>query len=217
MSLPQSVRSLLPLLIGLVVGAIGTSLFLESMPGAPGSPEEHAKNLEIERERLKKENDALKAADSQVRDRRGFVQRISSSYPTRTLAEEARGALEDIREGRPVSPDDLFRITKPLVRDLAPLFDRMRVREERRMIDSMTGELARKYDLTPQNQAALKKWFEEKTSEEAKRLTELLSQDHTRLEDVMRATRDIRPDEGLESFMPSILHRINWRHSRSSE
>jgi hypothetical protein len=73
------------------------------------------------------------------------------------------------------------------------------------MIDSMTGELARKYDLSPQNQAALKKWFEEKTSTEARKITDLLSQDHTRLEDVIRATRDVRPDDGIETFMAGVL------------
>jgi hypothetical protein len=205
MSLPQSVRSLLPLVIGLVVGGLGASLFRESLPGAPGSPEEHARKLELEKERLKRENEALRMADSQVRDGRGFIRRSSTGSSGRTTADEARGLFDDLREGRPVSPEDIFRISKPLVRDLAPLFDRIRVREEKRMIDSMTGELARKYDLTPQNQAALKKWFEEKTSTEARKITDLLSQDHTRLEDVIRATRDVRPDEGLESFMAGVL------------
>jgi hypothetical protein len=203
MSLPQSARSLLPLLIGLAVGAIGASLFLESMPGAPGSAEEHARNLEVEKERLQKQNEALKA---DARGERGLLRRISPGGSSgRTMGDDIRGVFEDVREGRPVSPEDLFRVTKPLVRDLAPLFDRIRVREEKRMIDSMTGELARKYDLTPQHQAALKKWFEEKTSAEAKKITDLMSQDHTRLEDVIRATRDVRPDEGLENFMAGVL------------
>jgi hypothetical protein len=206
MSLPQSVRSLLPLVIGLVVGGVGASLFRESLPGTPGSPEEHAKKLEVEKERLQREIAALKVADLQARDGRGFIRRSSTGgNSARTMADEARGVFDDLREGRPVSPEDLFRISKPLVRDLAPLFDRIRVREEKRMIDSMTGKLAREYDLTPQNQAKLKKWFEEKTSAEARKVTDLLAQDHTRLEDVIRATRDVRPDEGLENFMVGVL------------
>jgi hypothetical protein len=97
------------------------------------------------------------------------------------------------------------------------LFDRIRVREEKRMIESMTGKLAREYDLTPQNQAALKKWFEEITSTEARKITDLLSQDHTRLEDVIRATRDVRPDDGIETFMAGVLPPDKLPHSRSSD
>jgi hypothetical protein len=206
MTLPQSVRSFLPLVIGLVVGGVGASLFHESMPGAPGSAEEQAKKLEVEKERLQRENDALKAAGALPRGERGLFRRISSGgVGGRTMGEDVRSLFDDLREGKPVNVEDLFRVTKPLARDLAPLFDRIRVREERRMIDSMTGELARKYNLTSENQVALKKWFEEKTSVEARRITDLLSQDHTRLEDVMRATRDYRPDDGLESFMAGVL------------
>jgi hypothetical protein len=88
------------------------------------------RKLELEKERLKRENDALKTADSQLRDGRGFIRR-SSTGSGRTTADEARGLFDDLREGRPVSPEDIFRISKPLVRDLAPLFDRIRVREEK--------------------------------------------------------------------------------------
>jgi hypothetical protein len=73
------------------------------------------------------------------------------------------------------------------------------------MIDSLTGELARKYDLTPENQAALKQWFQQKTVEEASRWSELLAQDQTGIEDLMRASRDIRPDRGLDTFMEGML------------
>ena len=118
----------------------------------------------------------------------------------------ARGRIaEDIREGRPVNPDDIFQASKPLMRDLAPLFDRMRVKAQKEMIDRMTGELARKYHLTPQGQDVLKQWFDKKATEDAKRWSEMVTSDGTRLVDMMNAAQNVRPDEGLDAFMPSIL------------
>ena len=91
------------------------------MPGAEGSPEERATWLEVELKKAQNRIAALEAADPRGRRK-----------PGRTFADGARNIAEDIRDGRPVSPDDLFRATQPLLRDLSPLFDRMRVREERR-------------------------------------------------------------------------------------
>jgi hypothetical protein len=81
----------------------------------------------------------------------------------------------------------------------------MRVRQQKAAIDSMSGEFARKYALNPQQQAALKQWFEQRANVEAQRWTDMLANPHTGLEDVMRAARDVRPDDGLDAFMPSIL------------
>ena len=194
MSLAQSIRPLIPLVIGLVVGGVGSTLFRQSMPGAEGSPEERADKMEVELKRAQNRIAALE--DSDPRGRR---------KPGRTFADGARNIAEDIREGRPVSPDDIFRASQPLLRDLAPLFDRMRVKQQQQRIESMTGELARKYDLTPQQQESLKQWFEQKSEADAKRWSDLVAQDGTRLEDVMRASRDVRPDDGLDPFMEKTL------------
>ena len=40
MPLPQPIRALIPLAIGLLVGGVGATMFMQSMPGAEGSPEE---------------------------------------------------------------------------------------------------------------------------------------------------------------------------------
>ncbi len=211
MAIPQSIRALLPLLIGLVVGGAGATMFLESMPGSEGSPEERANKLELELKRAQKQIASLEAAGAAAPAPRSLIERLAGGSSggreesTRTLSDGARRIAEDIRAGRPVSPDDIFRATQPLMRDLAPLFDRMRVKGQQQQIDSMTGELARKYALTPQSQELLKKWFEKKANEEAKRWSELVARDGTRLEDVMRASQNIRPDEGLDAFMPGIL------------
>lgn len=194
MNLAQAIRPLLPLVIGLAVGGVGATLFQQSMPGAAGSPEERARKLEVELHRAQNRIATLEAANPRAARR-----------PGRTFADGARNLAEDIREGRPVSPDDIFRATQPLLRDLAPLFDRMRVKQQQQMIERMTGELARKYDLTTQQQESLKQWFGQKAQDDAKRWNDLIAQDGTRLEDLMRASRDVRPDDGLDAFMENTL------------
>lgn len=184
---------MIPLVIGLVIGGSGAILFQQSMLGAEGSPEERAANLEV---KLKKAENRIAALEADPHSRR---------KTGRTIKDGVRDIAEDIREGRPVSPEDIFRASQPLMRDLAPLFDRMRVRAQRQMIDRMSGELARKYDLTTNQQDSLRRWFETKSEESAKRWSDLIAQDGTRLEDVMKASRDVRPDDGLDQFMEKTL------------
>ena len=197
MSLAQNLRSLIPLIIGLAVGGAGVAMFREIMPGAAGTAEERAEKLEVELKRAQNRVAALEAAGQQGRSRAENIKR--------SLGDGARSIVQDIRDGRPVSPEDIFRASKPLMRDLAPLFDRLRVKEQRNWIDSMSGELARKYNLTAENQTALKQWFDAKSRDEAKRWSEMLGRDETRLEDVVEASRRVHTDEGLEDFMGGIL------------
>lgn len=197
MAIPQSVRTFVPLIVGLAIGAVGAVLFQESLPGSEGSPQERANKLEAELKQAQKrlaELEAPTSGEPRVRQR-----------PGRTLTDGVRSLGEDIRAGRAVTPEDIFRATQPLMRDLAPLFDRARVKQQRQWIDSMTGELARKYNLTPEKKAALHDWFEGKSAEEAKRWSEMIGKDGTRLEDVMRASQNVRPDAGLDDFMGTIL------------
>ncbi|HEX8295836.1 MAG TPA: hypothetical protein VF593_06015 [Chthoniobacteraceae bacterium] len=202
MNIAQSLRSILPLIIGLAVGIVGAVMFAESMPGAAGSAEERAAKLEAE---LKKSRNRVAALEAESGSGGKSGGRSGDGKPGKTFADGARNIAEDLREGRPVSPEDIYRSSKPLLRDLAPIFDRMRVKQEQHAIQRMTGELARKYDLSPENQTALKEWFQRKSQEEAKRWSELISADGTRLEDLMRASREVRPDTGLDAFMSGIL------------
>ena len=196
---PNLLRSVLPTLAGLVVGAVGATLFRESLPGGEGSPQERVAKLESELKHAQNRLTALEATESQPRKAQSLLGK------TRKLADGARNIAEDIREGRPVNPEDIFRASQPLIRDLAPLFDRMRVKSQKEVIDSRSGQLARKYQLNPEQQAKLKAWFEQKSNEDAKRWTDLVSRENTRLVDLMQASRDVRPDEGLDSFMPTLL------------
>jgi len=194
MSFATTLRSAIPLALGLAIGGVGATLFLQSMPGEEGSPEERANKLEVELKKARNEIASLEASLPGGARRGG-----------RTFRDGARGIAEDIKAGRPVTPEDIFRASQPLMRDFSPLIDRMRVRQEQRRADSISGELARKYDLNPAQQESLKKWFEKKAEDDAKRFSDLVGSDSTRLQDLMRAGQDMRPDDGLDSFMESTL------------
>lgn len=186
-------RSFLSLAAGLVVGAAGAVLFIQSMPPEKGSAEERAGKLEVELKRAQNRVAALEAADPGRR------------RPGRTLADGVRGIAENIREGKPVTPDDVFQATQPLIRDLSPLFDRVRVKELQRQTDAKAGELARKYALNPGQQQALQKWLAQNAVDESKRFSDLISQKGAKLEDVMKASTDVRIDHQLDNFMQGIL------------
>ncbi len=190
----MTARPYITLVVGLLAGVAGAILFLQSMPPKEGSAEERVDKLEVE---LKKANNrvaALENADPQGRRR-----------PGRTMKDGMRSIAENIRDGKPVTPDDVFRATQPLIRDLGPLFDRMRVRELQRQSDSKAGELARKYSLTASQQESLKQWLDQKAVDDAKHFTDLVSQEGTKLEDLARASADVRVDDGLEKYMEATL------------
>lgn len=187
-------RPLISLVIGLVVGVVGAILFAQSMLPEEGSADERVAKLEVELKRANNRVAALEGADPSGRRR-----------PGRTVKDNVRGIAEDIRDGKAVTPDDVFRATQPLIRDLAPLFDRIRVRELQRQSDSKAGEIARKYSLNLAQQEALKKWLDQNAEMEAKRYSNLISQDGTRLEDLAKASNDVRVNEGLDKYLESTL------------
>lgn len=190
----MAARPYITLVVGLLVGVAGAVLFLQSMPPEEGSAEERADKLEVELKRAENRVAALEGADPRGRRR-----------PGRTLADGMRNIAEDLRTGKPVTPDDVFRATQPFIRDFSPLFDRMRVRELQRQSDTKAGELARKYSLNPAQQESLKKWLDQKAVDDAKRYTDLVSQEGTRLEDLAKASANVRVDDGLEEFMETTL------------
>ncbi len=194
MPLPQSIRALVPLVIGLAVGGVGAVLFQQSMTGAEGTPEQRAAKLEVE---LKKARNQIAAMED------------TDKYGRRKSKRSIKDGLAEIRDklhdGEAVTPEDVFRLSQPWMRDLAPLLERMRIREQNRVIESKTGELARKYNLTQEQQTALQRWFEAKSEESAKEWTSLVTQEGTSMKDIMKAARDVRPDDGLDQFMERQL------------
>jgi hypothetical protein len=191
MPIAPTLKSLLPLVAGLAIGGLGATLFRDSLIGEEGSPEQRVATLEVA---LKKAENRLIALEGDGRRRSG-----------RTTADGLRDLRDDLAAGRPVTPDDVFRVMQPAMRQLSPLLDRMRVRDQMRRIDSMTGELARKYDLSAAQQESLKAWFRQKAEADAKEWSDRVASDSTTLDDLARASRDMRPDDGLEDFMATQL------------
>jgi len=182
----------LPLTAGLILGGVGMKLFADSGPGAKGSPEAAVTRLEVE---LKKAQNRITELEASGRTGR----------PGRTLTDGLRELTEDIRAGRPVSPDDIFQKCQPLIGALAPLFERIRVREAEKMADSLAGEMIRKYGLDPSQQATLKQWFKQKAEDDAKAWTDLVSRKGTSLQDLAKEARNVRPDRGIDSVMETML------------
>ncbi|BCU76731.1 hypothetical protein llg_14460 [Luteolibacter sp. LG18] len=182
----------MPLVAGLVIGGAGVGLFAGSHPGAEGTPEAQVTRLEVE----------LKSARNRITELEASGR---TGRPGRTVSDGLRELAEDIRAGRPVSPDDIFQKCQPLIGTLAPLFERIRVREAEKIADSLAGEMIRKYGLDPGQQAALKRWFEQKAEADAKAWTDLVSRKGTSLQDLAKEARNVRPDQGLDSVMETML------------
>jgi len=186
-------RTLFSVTIGLIIGAIGATLFSQSMPPKEGSAEERVSKLEFE---LKRANNRVSLLQQTGRNGENL---------NRTLKDGVRNITEDIRDGKAVTPDDIFRASKPLIRDLQPLLDRIHARELQRQSDSKAGELARKYSLTDAQQESLKILLDQNADAEAKRFTSMISQEGSKLEDLAKATNNINVEDGLEQFMQNNL------------
>lgn len=194
MKLPASVRSAFLLLIGLAIGGVGMSLFKDSLTGPEDSPEHRIATLERDLKRAHNEIAAIADTDSQGRRK-----------SVHTTSDSLRDIRDRLQSGKPVTPDDIFRLSQPFMRDLAPVVERMRVHEQKSMVDRMSGELARTYQLDARQQTALRHWFDARTEQNARDWTDLVTSEKTQLKDLMKAARYVRSDDGLDEFMPNIL------------
>lgn len=186
---------MLPLVIGLAVGGLGVGLFQHSRPGEAGSPEKQIQHLESELQQARTRIAALE----ETRPR-------SSRSPAQTAYDRGREIAQRLREGLPVSSDDLFRAAQPLLRDMSPLFERIADQKFKQQADSLMGELARKYDLNPNQQDTLQKWFSEKSRADRKKWNDLISSDDTTYLQMVKLMRSYdRTDEGLDAVMEGLL------------
>ena len=190
----QSFRSVVPLVIGLAVGGLGVGLFQHSTPGMAGTPEAQIQHLETELQQARTRIAALE----ETRPR-------SSRTPAQTAYDRGRDIAQRLREGRTVSSDDLFRAAQPLLRDMSPLFERIADQRSKQQADSLIGELARKYDLNPNQQESLQQWFSEKSRTDRKKWNDLISSDDTTYMQWVKSIRNDRTDEGLDPVMEGLL------------
>jgi hypothetical protein len=182
------------LVIGLAVGGLGVGLFQHSRPGEAGSPEKQIQHLESELQQARTRIAALE----ETRPR-------AARSPAQTAYDRGREITQRLREGLPVSSDDLFRAAQPLLRDLSPLFERIAEQKFKQQADSLIGELARKYDLNPNQQDTLQKWFSEKSRADRKKWNDLISSDDTTYLQLVKSMRNDRTDEGMDPVMEGLL------------
>ena len=187
-------RQFLGLAIGLVVGAIGAVMFSRSLPPEEGSAEERAEKAEHELLQAEQRVAALEAEG-----RTGGARR--------TTRDGLRKIAEDIRAGKEVDLDEVFRgAMKPWMRDLAPLFDRLRVKGQKEEFDRLAGQLAREYDLSERQQWRLKEWLDRKAEENADAFARVLENESTGLEDMIRAMEEFEGNRsGIDDFMATLL------------
>ncbi len=92
-----------------------------------------------------------------------------------------------------------------MLRDMSPLFERIADQKFKQQADSLIGELARKYDLNPNQQDTLQKWFSEKSRADRKKWNDLISSDETTYRQLVKSMRNDRTDEGLDPVMEGLL------------
>lgn len=185
-------KQALGLIIGLLVGAAGALMFSRSLPAEEGTPEEQ---LEIVQQDLKQAQRKVQILQAQM-----------GSRGPRGVKDGVRDIMQDIREGKDVSLDDVFATMKPWMRNMAPLFDRMREINQEDWADNMTGEWSRKYDLTNAEQEQLRAWFLQKNKEKGNKFNQVVNSDSSGFVDFVQATEyDWRDTEGIDEVMGHIL------------
>ncbi|MFT4641395.1 MAG: hypothetical protein ACI8T1_004732 [Verrucomicrobiales bacterium] len=192
-----AMRSFLGLVIGVIVGAIGAVLFTQSLPPEPKSLEARVEKAEFELQKAAQEIHTLRAQLDP--NRRKVAQR---------QAMESIG--QRIRSGKRVNLDDVFKGTmKPWMRDVAPLFDRGRMVDQKRRFDRYGGELTRKYDLDDAQQDALNRWLDQQAEVNSDRITNVLENNDSGFIDFAKVM-DERVDsprylKNLDAFMATTL------------
>ena len=185
----MKLKQIVGLVLGLVVGAFGGVLFSKSLPPEEGSVGEE---LEILRNSVAQKERALRSYQR-------YAQRNSTPDELRRLA-------RDLKDGKDVSPDDLFATMKPWMRQMSPIFERMRAVNEEDWADARTSEWARQYDLNASQRAQLKEWFREQGAERAKALADVIESKSSGFVDLIRATEyDWKDAQGADKLMEGFL------------
>ena len=186
-------KQALGLIIGLLVGAAAALLFSKSLPPEEGSLEDQLEEARMELR--SKERTILEF------ERTGGVGR-----GRRTVRDGLRGIMRDLRDGKEVSVDDLFATMKPWLRDVSPLFDRVRELNGEDWADRMTGQWAREYDLTKAEEEELKQWFIRKNQERGEAFNQVIHSDQSGFVDFIKATEyDWRDSQGADEVMEGFL------------
>ena len=187
-------RNALLILTGLVIGGAGVFLIRGSILPANGTPEERILSLENELRETRLRLAKIDPSQARAREDSGG-----------SLKDGIRAALDDLKAGRPMDLNRAYHALKPMMRELAPIFDNVRRRGERRNLEQLAGTLSRKYHLNGTQQEALQEWLKERSERNAENFKTVALADGTRLDDLAKASQQTRMDDGLDSFMETQL------------
>ncbi len=190
----MNVRVLLAALGGLLFGAIGSALFIDSTPPEKGTPEAKADKLQSD----------LTRAQSRIALLETQVPKKELSIGDQTRASMSR-ILDDLKHGRPVNAEEVYQQMKPVMRDLAPLFDHLRRKAQRQEFAKIAAHMAESYQLTEPQQRALEQWLGERAIKDTEAFNALAYGDKATFESLIEATRYHRPNSGLDDFMLGAL------------
>ncbi len=190
--------------VGLLIGGTATALFMDSAPPPVGSAEAKATALQSELVRAKSQIALLEA---KVPKR--------ESTPSDHARESTAKLLDDMKHGRPVDADRVFQHFKPLMRDLAPLLAHLRSREERKDFARTAENLRNTYQLNDAQQHALEQWLGERAMQQADKFNRVAYADNSKLEDIMKASKYLRPERPIDEFMESNLRGSTLERYRS--
>jgi hypothetical protein len=202
-------RNVLLLITGLVVGVAGAILIRGSILPPEGTPE--ARILALESELRETRLRLAKIDPNQARPHEDAGGAIRAGLGS---------ALEDFKAGRPVDLNHAYQALKPLMQELVPIFDSIRRRGERRNFERIAGEMSRKYHLTGTQQEALQVWLKDRSDRNAEAFKLVALAPGTRLDDLAKASHEMRMDDGLDGFMETQLQGQaleNFRKDRMTE
>jgi hypothetical protein len=187
-------RTPVTLVIGLAVGIAGSLLFQQSFPPPAGSPEEKLADTERDLARTR-----IQLAAAEARNPR------PEPSTQQKLARGMRSIMEDIKAGREVDINDLYKAVRPAMRDLSPLFERIRRKEMQKHHEFVLQDLTREYELTPAQQEKVRAWQAQKLETDIEAYRAMNASDSVTLVDIMKAKKKSRLDDGLETVMAETL------------
>ena len=190
------VTSLLLFSGGAGLGMVGLWTWQARQP-TPATPTADLKPLQAQIALLRSELETSRAKIAALEASAAAAKLVAGS-------QRFSGAKPEAPAG-PVDLNQVFEQAKPLLKSLSPMLDQWRKKGAKAWAEARVAELTKKYPLTADQQAAVKKWFEDKSDQESERGKSMMDQPGMTLDKLIASGRGQAPEDGLDEFMQSTL------------
>lgn len=190
----MNLRLVLALLAGLVTGGVAVTLFRDSLPPPQGSAEARAVQLETD----------LARATSRIARLEAQIPKTPVNVAD-TARDTAADIIADLKSGRPVDIERLYQRIKPALREITPVFDLLRRREQKKEFARIAAHMGEAYHLDAAQQKALENWLGERALADAETFQKIAYGENSRLEDIIKASKYQKPKKDLDAFMERTL------------